>query len=120
LFSSRNSFLSIAKWIADARKLAGADIALMLVGNKLDLEDREVSYLEASRFAQENGREGDYCCSLSYTVESLIGALVDFSHSLTHAPLFLGRNDIFGNKRIDRRRSGRDVSQVWARNTNQD
>ncbi|KAK3845166.1 MAG: ras family-domain-containing protein [Linnemannia gamsii] len=52
--SNRNSFLSIAKWIADARKLAGADIALMLVGNKLDLEDREVSYLEASRFAQEN------------------------------------------------------------------
>ncbi|KAG0197990.1 Ras- protein Rab-4B [Mortierella sp. NVP41] len=52
--SNRNSFTSIAKWIADARKLAGADIALMLVGNKLDLEDREVSYLEASRFAQEN------------------------------------------------------------------
>ncbi|KAF9411382.1 Ras- protein Rab-4A, partial [Podila epigama] len=46
---------NIAKWIADARKLAGADIALMLVGNKVDLEeDREVSYLEASRFAQEN------------------------------------------------------------------
>jgi GTPase SAR1 family protein len=55
LILSRNSFTSIAKWIADARKLAGADIALMLVGNKLDLEDREVTYLEASRFAQENG-----------------------------------------------------------------
>ncbi|KAF9194907.1 Ras- protein Rab-4A [Haplosporangium sp. Z 11] len=54
--SNRNSFNSITKWIADARKLAGADIALMLVGNKLDLEDREVSYLEASRFAQENGQ----------------------------------------------------------------
>ncbi|KAG0327671.1 Ras- protein Rab-4A, partial [Podila humilis] len=54
--SNRNTFTSIAKWIADARKLAGADIALMLVGNKLDLEDREVTYLEASRFAQENGR----------------------------------------------------------------
>ncbi|KAF9940498.1 Ras- protein Rab-4A [Mortierella alpina] len=52
--SNRNTFTSITKWIADARKLAGADIALMLVGNKLDLEDREVSYLEASRFAQEN------------------------------------------------------------------
>ncbi|KAG0309505.1 Ras- protein Rab-4A [Dissophora globulifera] len=53
--SNRSSFTSISKWIADARKLAGTDIALMLVGNKLDLEDREVSYLEASRFAQENG-----------------------------------------------------------------
>ncbi|KAG0259064.1 Ras- protein Rab-4A, partial [Mortierella polycephala] len=54
--SNRNTFNSITKWIADARKLAGADIALMLVGNKLDLEDREVSYLEACRFAQENGQ----------------------------------------------------------------
>ncbi|KAF8945521.1 Ras- protein Rab-4A, partial [Entomortierella lignicola] len=54
IWDTRNSFMSISKWIADARKLAGADIALMLVGNKLDLEDREVTYLEASRFAQEN------------------------------------------------------------------
>ncbi|KAG0267132.1 Ras- protein Rab-4B [Actinomortierella ambigua] len=52
--TNRSTFTSITKWIADARKLAGADIALMLVGNKLDLEEREVSYLEASRFAQEN------------------------------------------------------------------
>ena len=69
-FCSRNTFTSITKWIADARKLAGADIALMLVGNKLDLEEREVSYLEASRFAQENGKShhsflGDQVCMLN-------------------------------------------------------
>ncbi|KAI8350784.1 ras-related protein rab-4B-like protein [Mortierella sp. GBAus27b] len=52
--SNRASFMNISRWIADARKLAGVDISLMLVGNKRDLEDREVSFSEASRFAQEN------------------------------------------------------------------
>jgi Ras-related protein Rab-4B len=36
--------------------LANPDIAIVLVGNKLDLNaDREVTFMEASRFAQENG-----------------------------------------------------------------
>jgi len=53
---SRESFNNVAAWLADARSLASSDIVIILVGNKTDLErDRQVSYLEASRFAQDNG-----------------------------------------------------------------
>lgn len=45
----------MSSWLADARTLANPDIVIVLVGNKADLEDsREVTFLEASRFAQEN------------------------------------------------------------------
>lgn len=41
----------------DARSLASPNIVIILVGNKKDLDaEREVTFLEASRFAQENGR----------------------------------------------------------------
>lgn len=120
LILSRNSFTSIAKWIADARKLAGADIALMLVGNKLDLEDREVSYLEASRFAQENGMHPFLVMFTGYCMGA-IGAcnypLLTLSISSYKPPI---RDDIFGNECADGRRRGRDVFKMWARNIDQD
>jgi len=41
----------------DARSLASPNIVIILVGNKKDLDaEREVTFLEASRFAQENGK----------------------------------------------------------------
>lgn len=44
-------------WLNDARALATPELVIVLVGNKTDLqEDREVTFLEASRFAQENGK----------------------------------------------------------------
>ena len=53
---SRESYNNVANWLADARSLASPDIVIILVGNKGDLErDRQVTYLEASRFAQDNG-----------------------------------------------------------------
>lgn len=46
----------MTNWLTDARTLASPNIVIVLVGNKKDLEqEREVTFLEASRFAQENG-----------------------------------------------------------------
>ncbi|ORY89425.1 P-loop containing nucleoside triphosphate hydrolase protein [Leucosporidium creatinivorum] len=53
--TSRASFNSLSSWLADARALASPDLAVVIVGNKLDQEeDRQVPYLEASRWAQEH------------------------------------------------------------------
>jgi len=53
--TSRESYNHLSTWLNDARALATNELAIVLVGNKIDLqEDREVTFLEASRFAQEN------------------------------------------------------------------
>jgi len=53
--ASRETFTHTASWLRDARTLAGADVSTVLIGNKLDLRsEREVPFLEAARFAQEN------------------------------------------------------------------
>jgi Ras-related protein Rab-4B len=53
--ASRETFTHSASWLRDARTLAGMDVSTVLIGNKLDLRlEREVPFLEAARFAQEN------------------------------------------------------------------
>ncbi|KAK2561146.1 Ras-related protein Rab-4B [Acropora cervicornis] len=53
--SSRETYNSLTNWLTDARTLASPNIVIILIGNKKDLDnDREVTFLEASRFAQEN------------------------------------------------------------------
>lgn len=53
---SRETYNSLTNWLTDARTLASPNIVIILIGNKKDLDsDREVTFLEASRFAQENG-----------------------------------------------------------------
>lgn len=53
--TNRESYNHIINWLADARTLARADISIITVGNKCDLKDkRAVTFLEASRCAQES------------------------------------------------------------------
>ncbi|KAL7066424.1 hypothetical protein ACR3K2_31380 [Cryptosporidium serpentis] len=53
--TNRETYNHLVNWLADARTLARVDISIIGVGNKLDLKDkRQVTFLEASRCAQEN------------------------------------------------------------------
>lgn len=53
--TSRDSFNALSNWLNDARTLANSNIVILLVGNKKDLEEaRQIEFLEASNFAQEN------------------------------------------------------------------
>lgn len=53
--SSRETYNALGNWLTDARTLASPNIVIVMVGNKKDLEsEREVTFMEASRFAQEN------------------------------------------------------------------
>ena len=66
IFCSRETYNALTNWLTDARTLASPNIVIVLVGNKKDLEsDREVTFMEASRFAQENGMVGGFSFSLS-------------------------------------------------------
>lgn len=63
--TSRDSFNSLNNWLNDARTLASQNIVILLAGNKKDLEDaRDITFLEASAFAQENGTKVLFCKSL--------------------------------------------------------
>lgn len=54
--TNRESFNQLPNWLATARSLAPKHCVFMLIGNKIDEpNEREVTFLEASRFAQENG-----------------------------------------------------------------
>lgn len=57
ILCSRETYNALTNWLTDARMLASQNIVIILCGNKKDLDaDREVTFLEASRFAQENGK----------------------------------------------------------------
>ena len=65
---SRESYNAITNWLTDARTLASPNIVIILCGNKKDLEDqRQVTFLEGNRFAQEHGNY--FLCSCTKTEE---------------------------------------------------
>mmetsp|Transcript_684 Transcript_684/g.1619 ORF Transcript_684/g.1619 Transcript_684/m.1619 type:complete len:213 (+) Transcript_684:95-733(+) len=53
--SRRDTFNHLTRWLEEARANANPNMAIMLIGNKSDLERREVSFEEGSSFAREHG-----------------------------------------------------------------
>lgn len=90
LSCSRETYNALTNWLTDARTLASPNIVIILCGNKKDLDaDREVTFLEASRFAQENGNWWSLCLFffssyswfiLSFVVSSFFSTLSFFFH----------------------------------------
>merc|ERR1712232_692009 len=53
--SRRDTFNHLTRWLEEVRANANANLAIMLIGNKCDLERREVSFEEGAEFAREHG-----------------------------------------------------------------
>mmetsp|Transcript_15022 Transcript_15022/g.18583 ORF Transcript_15022/g.18583 Transcript_15022/m.18583 type:complete len:212 (+) Transcript_15022:143-778(+) len=52
----RDTFNHLTRWLEEARQNANANMVIMLIGNKLDLEHRRaVTFEEGAKFAEENG-----------------------------------------------------------------
>lgn len=53
--TSRESFEKCQQWVKELNEKAGADIRIVIVGNKIDLDDHQVSKDEASDYARNLG-----------------------------------------------------------------
>ena len=106
---SRETYNALANWVTDARTLASPNIVIVMVGNKKDLDsDREVTFMEASRFAQENGQ------------------LLSLSLSLLFSPLSFNCGSLPCRAGVPRdectygRECGGGISEVYAIHSHQD
>ena len=57
---SPDSFEKVKSWLAEVKQFARSEATYMIFGNKKDLAteqgQRQVSYTEGAKFAQENGK----------------------------------------------------------------
>lgn len=53
--TSRDSFDKCQQWVKELNEKAGADIRIVIVGNKIDLDDHQVSRDEANDYARSQG-----------------------------------------------------------------
>ena len=55
--TNRKSFEDVKLWLEDCKSQSPRNILLVLIGNKIDLEDkREVSFEEGEKFAKDNNK----------------------------------------------------------------
>uniref|UniRef100_A0A9J2PYV4 Ras-related protein Rab-4B n=1 Tax=Ascaris lumbricoides TaxID=6252 RepID=A0A9J2PYV4_ASCLU len=96
--TNRESYNALQQWLIEARNLASAHIVVVLVGNKKDLhEERQVMFLEASQFAQENDKELSNLAS-AHIVVVLVGNKKDLHEErqvmFLEASQFAQENDL--------------------------
>lgn len=53
--SRRDSFEHCVRWQDDVRRISGDQPLIMLIGNKTDMNGRQVSFLEGEEFARKHG-----------------------------------------------------------------
>ena len=102
--TSRDSYNALGNWLSDAQNLANPNLVVLLVGNKRDLEsERQITFLEASRFAQENGKLHSVCIEVLKTKDD-----VQFN---------MCRSCVFGSECFNGRKCGRSISPVRQNNS---
>ena len=91
--TSEETFAHVATWVNDARTLASADVAVMIVGNKADLdEDREVTKLQGAILAQDlnahfleaSAERGDNVSELFTQTARMVLSKIESGHLLEH------------------------------------
>ena len=84
--TNKNSFLNVKNWVDDCKKQTPKSVLMVLVGNKVDLEDkREVSYEEGENFAKDNSmlfyetsaKNGDNIENIFYDSTEIIAKKID-------------------------------------------
>ncbi|CAG5136021.1 unnamed protein product [Candidula unifasciata] len=94
---SRSSFESLGKWILFVRRYAKEDTAVILIGNKSDLEDkRQVSRATAQQFADQNNLR--YYEASAKNLESLKQPFEDLCHDIVRGK---SRSPFINNENID-------------------
>ncbi|XP_026472927.1 ras-related protein Rab-21-like [Ctenocephalides felis] len=83
--TDEDSFQKVKNWVKELKKMLGSEIVLMIVGNKLDLEqDRNVSVEEAESYAAQVGaKHFQTSAKLNEGIEELFSSLT--REMLNHA-----------------------------------
>jgi len=97
--SRRDSFNHVSRWLKEARQYSNPDMVIMLVGNKCDLDRREVSYEEGADFARENGLvfQETSAKTAQNVEETFVGTAKKISENI-RAGVFDLRNEAHGIK----------------------
>lgn len=96
----RETFNHLTRWLEEARQNANANMVIMLIGNKLDLEHRRaVSFEEGKKFAEENDLIFlETSAKTARNVEQAFGSTAEKIYSNIQAGVYDVTNEAHGIK----------------------